>query len=83
MDCTTNGCDYTCLGTSRLRKGGDLAAIADNWESKMETKEIINPGLQLFMTLGKNCIFVHSLLSSIQYREIKPFNKYCVLYINF
>ena len=70
LDCTTNGCDYTRRGTSRLRKGGDLAAIADDIESGIETSDIVSPDSQLFLTLEKNCIFVHSLLSSIQYREL-------------
>ena len=70
MDCITNGCDYTRLGTSRLRKGGDLAATADDIESGIETSDIVSPDFQLFLTVEKNCIFVHSFLSSIQYSEL-------------
>ena len=60
MDCTTNGCDYTRRGTSRLRKGGDLAAIADDIESGIETSDIVSPDLPLFSTSKKKRIFVYS-----------------------
>lgn len=43
LDCTTNGSDYT-------NQGGVSAASANNFESKMETSEIITSGLRLFMT---------------------------------
>ncbi|HHT9106844.1 MAG TPA: hypothetical protein ACFYD7_13385 [Candidatus Wujingus californicus] len=50
MDCATNGGDYTRLGTSRLRKGGDLAATADDIDSEIETSVTIRPDSQLFLT---------------------------------
>ena len=50
MDCTTNGCGYTRLGTSRLRKGGDLAATADDMESEIETSDAIRPDSRLVLT---------------------------------
>ena len=60
MDCTTKDCDYTRRGTSRLRKGGDLAAIADDIESGIETCDIVSPDLPLFSTSKKKRIFVYS-----------------------
>ncbi len=50
LDCTTNGCDYTRRGTSRLRKGGDLTAITDDIESGIKTSDIVSPDFQLFLT---------------------------------
>ena len=47
-----------------------MAATADGMESEIETSDTIRPDSQMFLTLEKNCIFVHSLLSSIQYREL-------------
>ena len=63
MDCTTNGCDYTRLGTSRLRKGGDLAATADDIESGMENGNTVSPDSNLFLTSEKKCIFINSFLA--------------------
>ncbi len=42
--------DYTRRGTIRLRKGGDLAAIADDTESGIETSNTIRPDSQMFLT---------------------------------
>lgn len=53
MDCITNGCDYTRLGTSCLRKGRDWMATVNDTG---------NADSNVFFISDKKYIFVNSFL---------------------